>query len=99
MERRYAIWDVFTARPLAGNPLAVVLDASGLTDEQMRAIAREFNLSETVFVLPAALAGPYRLHPHFYAIHGATVRGSSTVGAAIQLADDRIRGPRQTATP
>ena len=52
MERRYAIWDVFTAKPLAGNPLAVVLDSDGLTGQQMQAIAREFNLSETVFVLP-----------------------------------------------
>ncbi len=33
MERRYAIWDVFTNTPLAGNPLAVVLDSGGLSDE------------------------------------------------------------------
>jgi trans-2,3-dihydro-3-hydroxyanthranilate isomerase len=44
--------DVFTDRPLAGNPLAVVLDADGLSDQQMQAIARETNLSETTFVLP-----------------------------------------------
>ena len=54
MPRRYEVFDVFTARPLAGNPLAVVLDTEGLDDETMQAIAREFNLSETVFVLPAA---------------------------------------------
>ena len=48
--RRYHILDVFTEQPLAGNPLAVVLDGEGLTSEQMQAIAREFNLSETVFV-------------------------------------------------
>jgi trans-2,3-dihydro-3-hydroxyanthranilate isomerase len=44
--------DVFTDRPLAGNPLAVFPEAAGLTDAEMQAIAREFNLSETTFVLP-----------------------------------------------
>lgn len=44
--------DVFTQRPLVGNPLAVVLQADGLSSKQMQAIARETNLSETTFVLP-----------------------------------------------
>ena len=44
--------DVFTDRPFAGNPLCVVPDATGLSGEQMQAIAREMNLSETTFVLP-----------------------------------------------
>ena len=44
--------DVFTDRALAGNPLAVVLQADGLSTTQMQAIARETNLSETTFVLP-----------------------------------------------
>lgn len=47
----YVILDVFTERPFAGNPLAVVMDAEGLTDEQMLQITREFNLSETAFPL------------------------------------------------
>jgi trans-2,3-dihydro-3-hydroxyanthranilate isomerase len=53
-ERRYRLrWvDVFTDRALAGNPLAVVLQAEGLSTVQMQAIARETNLSETTFVLP-----------------------------------------------
>jgi trans-2,3-dihydro-3-hydroxyanthranilate isomerase len=53
-ERRYRLrWvDVFTDRALAGNPLAVVLQADGLSTAQMQAIARETNLSETTFVLP-----------------------------------------------
>ena len=52
--RHYAFeyWDVFTRRALAGNPLCVFLDAQGMTDEEMRALARETNLSETTFVLP-----------------------------------------------
>ena len=45
--------DVFTNQPFAGNPLAVFPEAEGLDDEQMMKIAREMNLSETVFVLPA----------------------------------------------
>jgi trans-2,3-dihydro-3-hydroxyanthranilate isomerase len=51
MSRRFFTLDVFTDRALAGNPLAVVLDAEGLDGAAMQAIAREFNLSETVFVL------------------------------------------------
>ncbi len=44
--------DVFSARPLEGNPLAVFTDARGLSDADMQALARETNLSETTFVLP-----------------------------------------------
>src|SRR5512137_2970740 len=44
--------DVFTDRPFAGNALCVIPDATGLSTEQMQAIAREMNLSETTFVLP-----------------------------------------------
>jgi len=45
--------DVFTDRPFCGNPLAVFPEAAGLTEERMQQIAREMNLSETVFVLPS----------------------------------------------
>src|SRR5438477_12024308 len=44
--------DVFTSNPLEGNPLAVFSDGRGLSDDQMQAIAREMNLSETTFILP-----------------------------------------------
>jgi len=50
IELDYFVVDVFTSTPLAGNPLAVVMDSVGLTSERMQAIAREFNLSETTFV-------------------------------------------------
>jgi len=46
--------DVFTDRPLEGNSLAVVTDGRGLSDAEMQAIAREMNLSETTFILPAS---------------------------------------------
>jgi len=52
MERKYFTLDVFTDTPLTGNPLAVVLDCDGLDGEMMQRIAAEFNLSETVFVMP-----------------------------------------------
>ena len=92
MERRYAIWDVFTTSPTSGNPLAVVLDSGGLSTEDMQAIAREFNLSETVFVLPPRLPAHtayVRIFTPLFELHFA---GHPTVGAAIQLADDRISG-------
>ena len=50
MKRHFYQLDVFTDKPFAGNPLAVVTDGDGLTSRQMQAIAREMNLSETVFV-------------------------------------------------
>src|SRR2546421_7248849 len=50
MEHRYYTLDVFTTTRFAGNPLAVFTDGDGLSDEEMLAIAREMNLSETVFV-------------------------------------------------
>jgi trans-2,3-dihydro-3-hydroxyanthranilate isomerase len=44
--------DVFSSTPLEGNPLAVFLDGTGLSDDEMQSIAREMNLSETTFILP-----------------------------------------------
>lgn len=55
-ELDYLIVDVFTHTPLAGNPLAVVMNTVSLTTERMQAIAREFNLSETTFVERRSLA-------------------------------------------
>ena len=52
MQVSFVTVDVFTDRPFGGNPLAVILDARGLSDQQMQAIAREFNYSEQTFVLP-----------------------------------------------
>jgi trans-2,3-dihydro-3-hydroxyanthranilate isomerase len=53
MRYKFYTCDVFTDIRFGGNPLAVVLDAEGLSNEQMQLIAREFNYSETTFVLPA----------------------------------------------
>ena len=53
MRRRFQQIDVFAAEPFSGNPLAVVVDAEGLTAEEMQRFARWTNLSETTFLLPA----------------------------------------------
>ena len=59
---RFSQVDVFSAEPLLGNPVAVVHDADGVTDEQMAAFARWTNLSETTFLLaPADPGADYRL--------------------------------------
>jgi len=52
MKLQFTTVDVFTDRQFGGNPLAVVTDAQGLSTERMQAIAAEFNLAETTFVLP-----------------------------------------------
>ena len=52
MQLQFVTVDVFTDRQFGGNPLAVVLNAEDLSDGQMQAIAAEFNLAETTFVLP-----------------------------------------------
>ena len=58
----YHVVDVFTDRPYAGNPLAVVLGADGLSTAQLQSIAREFNLSETAFPMASTAAeATYRL--------------------------------------
>ena len=85
MTRRFYTLDVFTAQALAGNPLAVVLDAQGLTDQRMQAIAREFNLSETVFVLPAADAGHRASVRIFTPGQEVPFAGHPTVGTAVLL--------------
>ena len=62
MQRAFAQVDVFTTTPYAGNPVAVVLDGTGLSDEAMQRFANWTNLSETTFVLPATdPAADYRV--------------------------------------
>jgi trans-2,3-dihydro-3-hydroxyanthranilate isomerase len=58
---RYVTADVFTGRQFGGNPLAVVLDARGLGGDEMLAVTREFNYSETAFVLPPERGGAARV--------------------------------------
>ena len=85
MRLNYLLLDVFTRERLKGNQLAVVCKADGLLDGEMQAIAREFNLSETVFILkPSAernTAAVRIFTPH----HELPFAGHPTVGAAVVL--------------
>lgn len=85
MSRRYRILDVFTDTPLAGNPLAVVTDAEGLDDARMQSIAREFNLSETVFVLPPDDARHRAKVRIFTPVAELPFAGHPTIGTAVLL--------------
>src|SRR6478752_2619951 len=77
---RFKQVDVFTARPFFGNPVAVILDAQGLSDDEMARIAAWTNLSETTFVLPSARAS-YRLRI-FTPRAELTFAGHPTIGSA-----------------
>lgn len=78
--------DVFTTEVFTGNPLAVVLGADGLTTAQMQTIAREFNLSETIFVMaPRDPAHTARVRI-FFPTAEIPFAGHPTVGCAIHLA-------------
>ena len=79
--------DVFTDRRFGGNPLAVVLDADGLSGERMQAIAAEFNLSETVFVLAPTRVGTDRRKVRIFTPQTELpFAGHPTVGASFLLA-------------
>jgi trans-2,3-dihydro-3-hydroxyanthranilate isomerase len=86
MSRRFVTLDVFTTRPHAGNPLAVVLDSDGLDTEAMQTIAREFNLSETVFVAPPANPAHRAAIRIFTPGRELPFAGHPTVGTAVLLA-------------
>ncbi len=83
--RRFVTLDVFTPTRLAGNPLAVVLDAEGLSDADMLALTREFNLSETVFVYPPADPAHRARLRIFTPGRELPFAGHPTVGTAVLL--------------
>jgi trans-2,3-dihydro-3-hydroxyanthranilate isomerase len=89
---RYKIVDVFTDRPLAGNQLAVVLDAEGLETESMQAIAREFNFSETTFVTPSQQPGCHWRVRIFTPLYELPMAGHPTVGTAVVLREEGLAG-------
>ncbi|QQA44808.1 PhzF family phenazine biosynthesis protein [Pelagovum pacificum] len=89
---RYLTYDVFTAEAFGGNPLAVVLEAEGLSTEAMQRIAREFNYSETTFVLPAEDPSHTAKVRIFTPTMEVPFAGHPTIGTAIALADDGHAG-------
>jgi PhzF family phenazine biosynthesis protein len=91
MNRRFKQVDVFTSTPFKGNPLAVILDAEGLDTEQMQAIARWTNLSETTFVLPPTdPAADYRVRI-FTTQEEFPFAGHPTLGTAHALLEAGLR--------
>lgn len=89
MKLKFHTLDVFTTRKFAGNPLAVVLGADHLSTEQMQTITREFNLSETTFVMkPDNEANTAKVRI-FYPGGEMPFAGHPTIGTAILLAEMR----------
>ncbi|HSC50534.1 MAG TPA: PhzF family phenazine biosynthesis protein [Gaiellaceae bacterium] len=86
---RYVVADVFTDTPLAGNALAVFTDARGLREDELQPLARELNLSESVFVLPAEQGGHARIRIFTPSVE-LPFAGHPTLGTAFVLA-----GPMQ----
>src|SRR5690606_41599187 len=98
--------DVFADRPGAGNPLAVVLDATGLDDAAMQAIARWTRLPETTFVFPPTQPGasyalrmfspkravPFAGHPSVGTAHAAPEAGLASPDADGLLLQDGVAG-------
>ena len=82
---RYVLADVFTDTPLAGNPVAVFTDGRGVEDKQMQRLARELNLSESVFVLPAEAGGHARIRIFTPGVE-LPFAGHPTLGTAFVLA-------------
>jgi PhzF family phenazine biosynthesis protein len=90
----YKVVDVFTVRPLAGNPVAVVFDADGLDTEAMQVIANWTNLSETTFVLtPTTPAADYRLRI-FTPRSELPFAGHPTLGSAHAILESERTTPR-----
>jgi trans-2,3-dihydro-3-hydroxyanthranilate isomerase len=84
-EFRYVICDVFTDRPLEGNPLAVFTDARGIPDALLQPLALEMHLSESVFCYPAHGAGHVRIRI-FTPDHELPFAGHPVLGSAFVLA-------------
>ncbi|MGN9807803.1 PhzF family phenazine biosynthesis protein [Micromonospora sp. BQ11] len=91
----YEIVDVFTDRPFTGNPLAVVFGAEALATEQMQALAVEFNLSETVFLLPPTQVGATYRARIFTPAAEIPFAGHPSVGAAVTAARRGLFGVGQ----
>jgi trans-2,3-dihydro-3-hydroxyanthranilate isomerase len=86
-KRNFAVYDVFSSERLAGNPLAVVFDPEGLDDAAMQAIAGEFNLSETTFILPPKNPKHRANVRIFTPVHEIPFAGHPTVGSAVAISE------------
>jgi trans-2,3-dihydro-3-hydroxyanthranilate isomerase len=93
----YVIVDVFTDTPLEGNPLAVFTAGEGIAPERMQRVAREMNLSETVFVLPPEEGGDARIRIFTPAVE-LPFAGHPTLGSAFVLCGQRGLGAIELET-
>ncbi len=94
MRRSYKVVDVFSDKPMRGNPLAVVLDAAGLSTDDMQRIAGWTNLSETTFVLPPTnLSASYTLRI-FTTRNELPFAGHPTLGSAHAIAEAGRAAPK-----
>ena len=91
MKLAFHTYDVFTSARFCGNPLAIVEAADDLTAEQMQAITREFNLSETIFILKPADPGNTARVRIFFPGGEMPFAGHPTVGCAIFLAERKYK--------
>src|SRR5258708_1186510 len=89
---RYRVVDVFTDIAMQGNPLAVFPDAVGLDETTMQSIAKELNLSETVFVLPATREDCAVRVRIFTPGRELAFAGHPTIGSSFVLRDEGIVG-------
>jgi len=96
MRYRYYLCDVFTDVRFGGNPLAVVPEADGLSDEQMQQIAREFNFSETTFVFPSESSHTRRVRI-FTPTTEIPFAGHPNIGTAFALANAGEFGEIETS--
>ena len=89
----YEIVDVFTDRPFAGNPLAVVFGADGLATSQLQALANEFHLSETIFILPPTTPDATYRARIFTTAKELPFAGHPSVGGAVTQMRAGLFGP------
>jgi len=87
---RYRVVDVFTEQALEGNPLAVFPDASGMEEGTMQKIAKEMNLSETTFVLPATRPNCVARVRIFTPTKEMVFAGHPTIGTSWLLLDEKV---------
>ncbi|HTR03091.1 MAG TPA: PhzF family phenazine biosynthesis protein [Thermoanaerobaculia bacterium] len=97
MRYRYLHCDVFTDTVFGGNPLAVLPDARGLSDRRLQQVAREFNFSETAFVLPAEAGNTRRVRIFTPSVE-VPFAGHPNVGTAFALAATGELGPLEAQT-
>lgn len=100
----YRVVDVFTDRPLHGNPVAVFPDADGLPAATMQRLARETNLSETTFVLPPRVPGAHHRVRIFTPVNELPFAGHPLLGTAVALGrfhdgDDLVLETEQAPVP